>query len=129
MPPCQNVLCMGLVAGCIQLLNCYPVHVLTTCRRLRSRPVGKLLIHMSTALIGLYVSFLLAMHGEQYDSIEGFCYFCSFVLQYFFLVFLLWTSIEAFHTYLQLVRVFGSDISRFVLKASLVAWGELNETC
>lgn len=64
------------------------------------------------------------MHGKHYDDIKEFCYFCSFVLQYFLLVFLLWTAIEAFHTYQQLVRVFGSDIPHFVLKASLVAWGE-----
>lgn len=30
---------------------------------------------------------------------------------------------EAVHIYLKLVRVFGSDVSNFVLKSSVFAWG------
>ena len=93
-------------------------------RILRTKQVGKLLLHICLALAGVYASFLLAMHGEYYQQILGFCYTVSGLLQYFLLVYLFWTAIESFHICLKLVKIFGTDISNFFWKAAVIAWGK-----
>ena len=92
---------------------------------------GKMLINSCIALIGLYISFLFALHGEEYreDNVEGFCYVVSAVLQYFLLAYFLWTALEAFHICLKLVKVFGSDIRNYVRISSLIAWGKFHCSC
>ncbi len=70
-----------------------------------------------------YVWFLVAIHGRYYTSFEWFCFVTSSLVQYFLLVYLSWTTVEALHIYLQLVKVFGSDISHYMLKSALFAWG------
>ena len=84
-----------------------------------------MLINACVALLGIYGSFLLAMHGKTYQEsdIEGFCYVVSAILQYFLLAYFLWTSLEAFHICLKLVKVFGADINNYVLISSFIAWG------
>ena len=82
-----------------------------------------MLVHMCIALIALYIVFLVAQHGQYYDDIEGFCYFVSALLQYFLLIYLFWTVIEAFYLYRKLVMVFANEIRHFVFKAFLFAWG------
>ena len=48
----------------------------------------------------------------------------SAVLQYSVLVYFFWTAAEAVLLYLKLVEVFHNEGRHFLLKASLVAWGE-----
>ena len=86
--------------------------------------IGKLLLNTIVALIGVYGSFLLAMHGEYYADILGFCYTASAFLQYFLLVYFLWTAIESFHICLKLVKIFGADIQNYILKTAIIAWGK-----
>ena len=84
-----------------------------------------MLVNTCAALIGVYSSFLLAIHGETYrqgGAVE-FCYVVSAVLQYFLLAYFLWTALEAFHICLKLVKVFGSDIRNYVTISSIIAWG------
>ena len=99
-----------------------PIIILS--RKLRSKVPGKMLINACVALIGIYISFLLAIHGEEYrdGDIEE-CYIVSGVLQYFLLAYFLWTALEAFHICLKLVKVFASDIRNYVFISSLIAWG------
>ena len=81
---------------------------------------------MCCALTLLYVAFLVAMHGQYYGNFVWFCYATSSVLHYSILVYFMWTVTEAIHLYLKLVKVFNSDISHFVLKASFINWGMYN---
>ena len=105
---------LSIIIFCIFILH----------RILRTKQVGKLLLHVCLALTGVYVTFLLAMHGEYYQQILGFCYTVSGLLQYFLLVYLFWTAVESFHICLKLVKVFGTDISNFFWKAAVIAWGK-----
>ena len=70
-----------------------------------------------------YIGFLLAIHGKYYSTVVWFCYICSTLVQYFLLVYLCWTAVEAVHIYLKLVKVFGSDVHHYVLKSAVFAWG------
>ena len=94
-------------------------------RELWSRIFGKILINLCLALTILYIAFLLAEHGSYYDDVPGFCFFVSAVLQYSVLVYFLWMAVEAVLLYLKLVEVFHNEGRHFMLKASLLAWGEL----
>lgn len=38
---------------------------------------------------------------------------------------LFWNGIEAFNMYLMLVKVFDSHVSKFAVKAGVLAWGRL----
>ena len=86
---------------------------------------GMMLINSCIALLGIYISFLLALHGDEYEDrgFEEFCYAISAVLQYFLLSYFLWTALEAFHICVKLVKVFGPDIQNYVFISSIIAWG------
>ena len=88
--------------------------------------MGQMLINSCTALIGVYATFLLAIHGEEYRQAgaEWFCHVMSAVLQYFLLSYFLWTALEAFQICLKLVKVFGTDIRHYVRKSAIIAWGK-----
>ncbi|XP_064394608.1 hemicentin-1-like isoform X2 [Halichondria panicea] len=92
-------------------------------RKLRKNVTGKLVMNMCIPLGLFYVWFLVAIHGRYYTSFEWFCFVTSSLVQYFLLVYLSWTTVEALHIYLQLVKVFGSDIPHYMLKSALFAWG------
>ena len=78
-----------------------------------------MLINLSAALLGLYITFLIAGHVT---SVPGLCGFFAALLQYFVLVFFGWTAAEAVHLYIKLVIVFGKNIEHYALKASLIVW-------
>ena len=88
-------------------------------RKLRSSVHGQLLINLCVALLGLYITFLLA---GQVTSVKGLCGFISALLHYFMLVFFGWTAAEAVNLYIKLVIVLGDTIENFVLKAALIVW-------
>ena len=78
---------------------------------------------MSVPLGLFYAWFLVAMHGRYYNAFEWFCFMTSSLVQYFLLVYLSWTMVEALHIYLKLVKVFGSDVPHYMLKSAVFAWG------
>lgn len=45
------------------------------------------------------------------------------LLHYFLLVSFTWMSLEAFHMYLALVKVFNTYVHRYMLKFSIIGWG------
>ena len=92
------------------------------CRKLRSSDHGQLLLNLCFALIGLYLSFIIALHSK---NSTGFCAFIGAVLQYFFLVTFAVMAAEAINLYINLVIVLGRKIQHFSLKVTVVSWSEL----
>lgn len=52
------------------------------------------------------------------------CRGLGLLLHWSLLATFMWMALEGFHLYLLLVRVFNIYIKKYVLKLSLVAWGE-----
>ena len=57
------------------------------------------------------------------DSKTG-CRAANLLRYYLVMVTLMWSGVEGVNMYLKLVRVFNSDITYFVRKAAITAWGE-----
>lgn len=104
-------------------LNNHCILYLTYFRKLRSSEHGLLLLNLSFALIGLYGTFILAIHST---FSVGFCAFVGALLQYFFLATFLLMGAEAINLYMKLVVVLGSNIQHFVIKVSVLCWGKNN---
>ena len=90
-------------------------------RKLRSSDHGQLLLNLCFALIGLYLSFIVALHSK---TAGGFCAFSGAALQYFFLVSFAVMAAEAVNLYFNLVIVLGRKIHSFPLKVTVVSWGK-----
>ncbi|XP_072035390.1 adhesion G-protein coupled receptor G6-like [Amphiura filiformis] len=80
----------------------------------------KILIQFCMALFLLYFVFLV---GIDRVSHRGGCIFVAALLHFLTLVSLSWMGVEAYHMYLNVVKVFDAIPEHFLLKASLVAWG------
>ena len=52
------------------------------------------------------------------------CGISAGLLHYFMLVFFCWTAAESVFLFLKLVKVMGGGISRYTLKAGVIAWGK-----
>ena len=73
------------------------------------------------ALLDLYLTFIMAIHSPP---VPGLCAAVGALLQYFFLVTFMVMAAEAVHLYIKLVVVLGMRIYNFVLKATIISWGE-----
>ena len=89
------------------------------CRKLRTSEHGQLLINLCFALMGLYITFIVAVHSR---TVTGLCALSAAVLQYFFLVTFMLMAAEAINLYMKLVVVLGSNIPHYVLKATIISW-------
>ena len=67
----------------------------------------------------LYIIFVAAAFAAPVPAV---CGILAALLQYFMLVYLAWTAVEAFYLYMKLVQVLGTHIQKYVLKATLIAW-------
>ena len=93
------------------------------CRRLRigSRSIPrKILIQLCTALFCLYLVFLVGI--DQVSNLIG-CASVATLLHFLTLASIMWMGVEAHHMYQLFVKVFGHS-EHFVMRASVVAWGE-----
>ena len=90
-------------------------------RPLRRSEHGTVLINMSCALLCLYIVFLMATYSK---SVPALCGISAALVHYFMLVYFMWTAAEAVFLFFKLVKVLGSKINRFTLKAGLVSWCE-----
>ena len=98
-------------------------HQIFSIRKLRSASHGQLLINLCCSLVGLYVTFVVAIYATGHT---GVCVVVAALLQYFFLVTFMIMTAEAIHLYLKLVIVLGKMINYYVLKASVTAWSMLH---
>lgn len=56
------------------------------------------------------------------------CAIYTMIQHYLWLVVFMWMGVEGFLMYLSLVQVFGSHISKYMLKFNLLAWGTLTSS-
>ena len=89
-------------------------------RKLRSSDHGQLLLNLCFALLGLYLTFIMAIHSPP---VPGLCAAVGALLHYFFLVTFMVMAAEAIHLYIKLVVVLGTAIEHYILKATITCWG------
>ncbi|XP_019864466.1 PREDICTED: uncharacterized protein LOC109593811 [Amphimedon queenslandica] len=88
-------------------------------KNLRQTISGQLIINLSFALLGLYVSFILAVHSRHVEII---CAASGIILQYFFLVTFLAMGCESVILYRELVIIVGERRDGVALKSALICW-------
>lgn len=94
------------------------------------RPTDKSIgVHMNltVALLFLHLSFLVCcflvqLLNENWE--DWVCPGLGLLLHWSLLATFSWMALEGFHIYLLLIRVFNIYIRRYLLKVSLVGWGE-----
>ena len=91
------------------------------CRSLRTKQQPKILINLCFSLLLLYLVFLF---GVEIDA-EIPCIVVAVLLHYFILTSVAWMGVEAVNMYILSVKVVGAHISKFLWKASVLAWGKL----
>ena len=89
-------------------------------RKLRTKDQGQLLLLLCFALLGLYVTFILA-GIPPIIQVDGLCVAFSSLIQYFMLVTFMSMLAESVNLYMKLVVVLGR-ISYYVIKAYIVVW-------
>nr|XP_014030248.1 unnamed protein product [Salmo salar] len=79
-------------------------------------------IHLCVALLCLNLTFLV---NDSLASlgVHGLCVATAAATHYSLLCTLTWFSMEGFHLYLLIIRVFNIHVNRYLLKLSLVGWG------
>ena len=84
-------------------------------------------MQLTGALLCLHLTFLLCSHWVWLLKTVAEDWVCSalgLLLHWSFLATFSWIALEGFHLYLLLARVFNIYIRRYLLKLSLVGWGE-----
>lgn len=89
-------------------------------KQLRKGRGQQTLFNLALALLCSMVIFLAGM--ERTESYYG-CITVAALMHYFLLVSFMWMLVEGFLQYLRFVRVLGTYVPRFMLKASIPAWG------
>uniref|UniRef100_A0A4W3I295 G-protein coupled receptors family 2 profile 2 domain-containing protein n=1 Tax=Callorhinchus milii TaxID=7868 RepID=A0A4W3I295_CALMI len=67
--------------------------------------------------------FLIDSWISAYE-VNGLCIAVAVFLHYFLLASFTWMSLEAFHMYLALVKVFNTYVRKYMLKFCIAGWGE-----
>ena len=101
-------------------MSCY------ACSKARRGRPTKILVHLCVSLIGLL---LLLYLTEVLVASRAGCTVANVLRYYIVLVSLLWNAVEAYNMYLMLIKVFKAHVSSFMVKAVVVAWGELGSLC
>lgn len=92
-------------------------------RKLLKDIPAKILVQLCVSLLLLNLLFLLDGWLAQHPS-AALCISTAFFLHYFLLTSFTWAGLEALHLYLSVVQVFLPYLSRYMLKVSLIGWGE-----
>lgn len=83
----------------------------------------KVHINLAIALILLNAHFLPNQAGAKLSN-NGLCLYMGIALHYSLMATFCWMGIEGFHLYLLLIKVFNVYVRRYLLKLSVVGWGE-----
>ncbi|KAL1007075.1 hypothetical protein UPYG_G00081560 [Umbra pygmaea] len=109
-------------AGCGISLFFLCLAVLIYLRRGTSNDSLNIHMHLCVALLCLNLTFLI---NDSLTSlgIPWLCVAIAAVTHYSLLCTLTWFSLESFHLYMLIIRVFNIYIHRYLLKLGLVGWG------
>lgn len=91
-------------------------------QRLNSEDVPKIHVALSVSLFLLNLAFFINV-GHGLKGSDAACWARGAVFHYFLLCAFTWMSLEAFHLYLLVIKVFNTYFGHYFLKLSLVGWG------
>lgn len=97
-------------------------HLLYICRKLRSSEASQLLINLCFALLGLYITFIIA--GQGVNLTKPVCSIVGVLVHYFFLAVFFIMAAESVDLFIKLVIVLGPKIQKFILKTIIIAWSK-----
>jgi len=72
----------------------------------------------------MLISWIVFLAGIKQTSSYGGCIAVAALLHYLILVTFMWMLVEGFLQYLRFIKVLGTYIPKFMLKASIIAWGK-----
>ncbi|XP_015237430.1 PREDICTED: adhesion G-protein coupled receptor G4 [Cyprinodon variegatus] len=90
--------------------------------KLRQDYPSKILINLSTALLGLSIFFLVDPWLSSFSN-YGLCIAAAAFLHYFLLASCTWMGLEAVHMYIALVKVFNIYMPFYLLRLCVIGWG------
>lgn len=112
-----------LSVGVLSVLwNCHPSILRFSGQRLKTEDAPKIHVSLSVSLFLLNLTFFINMGHGAPDSSTA-CRARGAIFHYYLLCTFTWMSLEAFHLYLLVIKVFNTYISNYFLKLSLVGWG------
>eukprot|EP00057_Strongylocentrotus_purpuratus_P022352 XP_011676826.1 PREDICTED: uncharacterized protein LOC100893482 [Strongylocentrotus purpuratus] len=112
---------LGMI-GCIISIICLLITLVTylSMKKLRSKQPQRILINLCFALLGLYLVFVIGI-DRRYPTAG--CVVVGFLIHFFLLSSMSWMLVEAINMYLLFVKVLNANVSQFLLKAALFAYG------
>ncbi|OWK16564.1 hypothetical protein Celaphus_00004169 [Cervus elaphus hippelaphus] len=90
-------------------------------QRFKSEDAPKIHVALSISLFLLNLAFFINV-GQRLKGSEAACWARGAVFHYFLLCAFTWMSLEAFHLYLLVIKVFNTYFGHYFLKLSLVGW-------
>jgi hypothetical protein len=107
--------------GCLTSILCLLVIILTYSieRQLRKTTNGQLLLNLSLAFLGLYLSFFPATYATPVPAL---CVISGVIFHYFFLASFIAMGAEATVLYLELVKVFTQRNESLIIRIVIVTW-------
>lgn len=123
---CVTNLHINVVASHLSILNVLAYRAIMVSllplpyRNLRKTNQQPILMSLCVSLILLLIVFIAGT--EQTENLIG-CRIVAFLLHYFALSSVMWMGVEGYNMYMSFVKVMATYQSKFMLKASAVAWG------
>ncbi|XP_022103941.1 uncharacterized protein LOC110986402 [Acanthaster planci] len=108
--------------GCAVSLVALIITIITylAVKKLRTKRPQQILVSFCFALAGLYLVFLV---GIEATSPQAGCIIVAVLIHYFTLASIAWMAVEATNMYLLFVKILNANVSHFLIKASIAAWG------
>lgn len=90
-------------------------------QRFKSEDAPKIHVSLSISLFLLNLAFFINV-GQRLKGSDAACWARGAIFHYFLLCAFTWMSLEAFHLYLLVIKVFNTYFNHYFLKLSLVGW-------